>query len=458
LLRFRILAEYILIMEIFVKVGQLLLSLSILVVLHEMGHFIPAKLFKTRVEKFYLFFDPWFSLFKFKRGGTEYGIGWLPLGGYVKIAGMMDESMDKEQMKLPPQEWEFRSKPAWQRLIIMVGGVTVNLVLAMLIYAMLLFTQGEQYLPMKNATYGIWVQDSLGYDLGLKDGDKILSVGDEYLTDFNGFNKALIFAEGKSIVVEREGKELALLIPSGSIGNIIKSQKAGVIQPRIPVEVKSLQPGSPAEKAGLKAGDKLLAVAGVQTPFFDQFRSALANHKSETVPLTLWRDNQEKEVNVAVSDVGKIGFEVNMNLEKYFEVSKREYGFFASFPAGVKKAVETLGLYVSQFKLLFTSNEVKAKDSLGGFITMGKIFPGEWDWVGFWNLTALLSVILAFMNILPIPALDGGHVIFLLYEIIAGRPPHEKFLYYAQIAGMTMLLGLMLYVNGLDIFRLLGGR
>jgi regulator of sigma E protease len=443
-------------MEILVKVGQLLLSLSILVVLHELGHFLPAKFFKTKVEKFYLFFDPWFSLFKFKRGDTEYGIGWLPLGGYVKIAGMIDESMDKEQMKQAPQSWEFRSKPAWQRLIIMVGGVTVNVLLAMLIYAMLLYKHGEQFLPMQNATHGIWLQDSSAQQLGLQNGDKVLSVGDEEMTDFNGFNKAFIFAEGKQIVVDRNGDEVVLPIPEGSIGKIVKSQRMSLIAPRIPTEIKVLQDGGNAKKAGLLPGDRLISVAGESTPYFDQFRDALAAHKGESVSIGLIRDGQTLEIPADVTADGRLGFEVDMTLSNYFTISQKEYGFFASFPAGVNKAINTLGMYVSQIKLLFTSKEIKAKDSLGGFITIGKIFPSTWNWIDFWNLTALLSIVLAVMNILPIPALDGGHVLFLLYEMVVGRPPHEKFLYYAQMVGMALLLGLMLYVNGLDFLRLFG--
>lgn len=443
-------------MEILVKVGQLLLSLSILIVLHELGHFLPAKFFKTKVEKFYLFFDPWFSLFKFKRGDTEYGIGWLPLGGYVKIAGMIDESMDKEQMKQDPQPWEFRSKPAWQRLIIMVGGVTVNVLLAFLIYSMLLFKHGEQYLPMQNANYGIWVQDSMALKLGLQNGDKVISVGGETLHDFNDFNKALLFAEGGEIIVERDGEQVALQIPDGSIGKIVKGQRMSLIAPRIPTEVRAVQEGSQAQQAGLKPGDKLLAVNEEETPFFDQFRESLAVHSGETVVLKLLRDGEQMELPAKVTEEGRLGFEVDMTMDKHFEISKKEYGFLASIPAGVKKGVNTLSMYVSQIKLLFTSKEIKAKDSLGGFITIGKIFPSTWNWMDFWNLTALLSIILAIMNILPIPALDGGHVLFLLYEMVVGRPPHEKFLYYAQLIGMALLLTLMLYVNGLDFLRLFG--
>lgn len=446
-------------MEVFfIKLGQLLLSLSILVVLHEMGHFIPAKWFKCRVEKFYLFFDPWFSIFKKKIGDTEYGIGWLPLGGYVKIAGMIDESMDKEQMKQPAQPWEFRSKPAWQRLIIMLGGVTVNLILAMFIYAMLLYKHGETILPMKNVTNGVFVTDSMAYKLGIENGDKILSINNEPVVSFSEFESELLLRIGKTIQVERNGELKNLTVPEGFIGEMAKNRKGvALIAPRIPTFVAQSAPSTEAERLGLQAGDQLMAINGVETPFYDQFSQALKSNSGQKVAISWIRENNAMSDTAQITEDGKLGFMVDMDFSKLFQTEVKEYGFFASFPAGIKKGVSTLNQYVKSFGVLF-SGEVKVKDSVGGFISIGNIFSPVWDWTRFWELTALLSIMLAFVNVLPIPALDGGHALFTIYEMVFRRKPNEKFMEYAQTAGMVLLLFLIVYVNGLDILKHVFGK
>jgi regulator of sigma E protease len=436
--------------EILVKAGQLILSLSILVVLHELGHFIPAKLFKARVEKFYLFFDPWFSLFKTKKGDTEYGIGWLPLGGYVKISGMVDESMDREQMAKPPQPHEFRSKPAWQRLIIMIGGVTVNLVLGFLIYSMMLWHWGESYLPTKNLTYGIAV-DSLAESIGLRDGDMVLSVDNEPVENFRAIPAEIILREATSIQIERDGKPMDFRIPPGFVREMIR-KKGTLMDVRVPFSVDSVVPKSAAEKAGLRKGDKTLTVNGAPAFYFHEFRKALQPFKNKTVPIEVLRNGDTIRLFANVPETGLLGIGPASS-EKDFKFATREYTFFEAIPAGFVKCKNTLVKYVQQLRLIFVSKEVKANESLGGFISIGNLFPAHWDWIAFWEMTALLSIILAFMNILPIPALDGGHVLFLLYEIITGRKPSEKFLEYAQIVGMIILFGLLLYANGLDVWR-----
>lgn len=446
-------------MEVFlIKLGQLLLSLSILVVLHEMGHFLPAKWFKCRVEKFYLFFDPWFSIFKKKVGETEYGVGWLPLGGYVKIAGMIDESMDKEQMKQPPQPWEFRSKPAWQRLIIMLGGVTVNLVLAMMIYAMLLFKHGEQILPMQNVTNGVFVTDSMTHKLGIENGDKILSINNDPVVSFTDFESELLLNLGKTIQVERNGEVIDLTVPEGFIGEMAKKRKGiALVAPRIPTYVAQAAPASEALRIGLESGDQLIAINDTETPFYDQFSGELKEQAGNKVAITWIRGEEVMSDSALITEDGKLGFMVNMNFADFFETDVKKYGFFASFPAGISKGFSTLNQYVKSFGVLF-SGEVKVKDSVGGFISIGNIFSPVWDWTRFWELTALLSVMLAFVNVLPIPALDGGHALFTIYEIVFRRKPNEKFMEYAQTFGMILLLFLIVYINGLDVLRHVFGK
>lgn len=436
-------------MEILTQAAQLILSLSILVVLHELGHFIPARLFKTKVEKFYLFFDPWFSLFKIKKGETEYGIGWLPLGGYVKIAGMIDESMDKEQMKQPAQPWEFRSKPAWQRLIIMVGGVTVNLLLGFLIYAMVAYTWGDKYLPNANAKYGI-ACDSLALKAGFKDGDKVLSVDNKPVEDFNKITLEILLNKAQVVQVERDGAKAEVQIPEEILGQLIKG-KNSFIDVRFPCVIDSLLPESNAMKAGLAKGDKMIAINGNSAEYFNEVVKNLRANKNKEVQVVVERSGKLDSIKAMVTAEGTLGFSPKP-ISDYMDFSKREYGFFESFPAGINRGVETVSGYIKQFKVLFTVPE--AHKSLGGFISIGKAYDTVWNWQRFWTFTAFLSIVLAFMNILPIPALDGGHVMFLLYEVITGRKPHEKVMEYAQYAGMILLLALLLYANGNDIIRL----
>ena len=438
-------------MEIFVKIAQLLLSLSILVILHEGGHFVFAKLFKTRVEKFYLFFDPWFSLFKFKKGETEYGIGWIPLGGYVKISGMIDESMDKEQMKKPPEPWEFRSKPSWQRLIIMLGGVMVNFLLAIVIYIMVLFVWGEEYMPNENVKYGILV-DSVGIEMGLRNGDKIISVDNQGVENFYKIIPDIVLNERKTIQIKRDGRLMEVKIPEELIPLLIKGKgRIDVRTPFSPLIVAGFIKESPAKNAGLQTGDEILGLNDDNYKYYDQFKKKLNENIGEKVLLQIKRNNKNLDIPVVVNNHGMIG--IRRDIKDFFEFKKIEYGFFESIPAGIAKGVNTLQDYLKQFKLIF-SKDTKAYESLGGFITIGSIFPGVWDWHAFWNLTAFLSIILAIMNILPIPALDGGHVMFLLYEVVTGRKPGDKFMEYAQMTGMIILLSLLLFANGNDIIRL----
>jgi regulator of sigma E protease len=436
-------------MEILIKTSQFLLSISLLVVLHEFGHFAFAKLFKTRVEKFYLFFDPWFSLFKFKKGETEYGIGWIPLGGYVKISGMIDESMDKEQMKLPPEPHEFRSKKSWQRLLIMLGGVLVNFFIAFVIYSAVLFVWGDTFLPNKNVKYGITV-DSVAYDMGLRNGDKIVSVDYKPVKDFHKIMINVVLDKSKTIQIDRNGEALEITVPELLSKKLLKSQ--GLIDIRIPFNIAGFPKDSPSEKAGIKIDDRLIGVNDLSTEYYDQFRKEIVKYKNQTIPFTILRESDTLYVDVPVSEEGLIGVYADNPLN-HLELEKNEYTFLASIPAGIDKGMETFRSYLKQLRLLF-SPKTEAYKSLGGFITIGKIFPGTWIWQAFWELTAFLSIILAIMNVLPIPALDGGHVMFLLYEMVTGRKPSDKFLEYAQVAGMLLLLSLLLFANGNDIFKL----
>ena len=437
-------------MDILIKASQLILSLSILVILHELGHFIPAKLFKTRVEKFYLFFDPWFSLVKKKFNGTEYGIGWLPLGGYVKISGMIDESMDKDQMKKPAEDWEFRAKPAWQRLIIMLGGVTVNLLLGIFIYSMVLYTWGDRYLSNENAVDGIICSD-FAKETGFENGDKIISIDGENVDRFLEINENMLLRDESFVVVVERNKNI-IRVPVGE--NFIKHWKNNgrelLFSPRTIVEIGEFVPGSNAKESGMLKGDVLFSVGGVESKYFDEFTKELQNHKSETVTIGVLREGKKLEKEVLVSADGKIGFGLSGSVLNY---SVEKYGLFGSFPAGYNLAVKKLGGYIDQFALIFNSDNDLAGE-LGGFGAIGGLFPSSWDWRSFWSLTAFLSLMLAFMNLLPIPALDGGHVMFLLYEIIAGKPAPEKFMERAQMVGMILLLGLLVFANGNDIYKL----
>ena len=436
-------------MEIIIKVGQLLLSLSILVIIHELGHFVFARIFKVRVESFYLFFNPGFSLFKKKIGETTYGIGWLPLGGYVKIAGMIDESMDKEALAQEPKPYEFRSKPAWQRLLIMIGGVLFNFLLAILIYIMVLFVWGENYLSTQKMEYGI-VPDSTAISVGFQPGDKILSIDYKEVERFNEITATIILDDAKTVQVERDGQQINVEIPDWLISNIVKSNDI-LFYPRYPFIIADFIEDSKAKQAGLQKGDVIKKVDTINTQYADLLPKALANYKNQTVPITVDRNGELLTFDIPINENAQIG--IYADFESAISFDHKKYNFVESIPAGVNKGYNTAKDYLKQFKLLFSS-KIDASESVGGFIAIGKIFPSSWNWQSFWQLTAFLSVMLAILNLLPIPALDGGHVMFLLYEVITRRKPSEKFMEYAQIAGMTFLLLLVIYANGNDIIKL----
>lgn len=433
-----------------VKAGQFILSFSIIVVLHEMGHFLPARWFKCRVEKFYLFFNPWFSLFKKKIGETEYGIGWVPFGGYVKISGMVDESMDKEQLKQPPQPWEFRSKPAWQRLIIMVGGVVVNLILGFFIYAMMLWQWGDSYIPSNKVTYGI-ATDSLARSIGLRDGDIITGLDGQYIDKFSKIPLEVILRDRKTFNVNRDGQQIDIAIPNDFAGKLISHKAVRFISVRVPFDGVDSVYGL-AQKADIRVGDKIISVNGIETPFFNTFQEEIVRNREKNVDLVIVRGADTLHKSVVLGKEG-LGVKYDPPVEKYFDVKKLSYSFLSAIPAGFNKSVETLESYWLQLKLLF-SKKVKTSDSLGSVLTIGSMFSSKWDWESFWGLTAFFSLVLALMNILPIPGLDGGHALFTIYEIVTGRKPSDKFMEYAQMIGMILLLGIMAYALGLDIFRL----
>ena len=444
-------------MDFLIKASQLLMSLSILIVLHELGHFIPAKLFKTRVEKFYLFFDPWFSVIKKKVGETEYGIGWLPLGGYVKISGMIDESMDKDQMKKPAESWEFRAKPAWKRLVIMLGGVTVNLFLGIFIYSMTLYVYGDKYLPNKNLTDGVWCFGEMANDLGFENGDVFLSADGEEIERFSEVPEKIILS--KTIVVNRNGSSVSINMPKDIVDRFLENKNELLFYPRIPTAINLVLENSNAEKAGLKKNDFLKSVNGVSVKYFDEFKTEIKKYKDEDVMVLVDRGGEEFLTSVRVDLNSELGFSpANFSLTQleqlgYCSLASYKYGFFDSFPAGYKKAIKKLTSYIDQF-ILILNPKSGAYKGLGGFGAIGSMFPASWNWEVFWNLTAFLSLMLAFMNILPIPALDGGHVLFLIYEIIVGKPAPEKIMESAQVLGMILLLSLLVFANANDIIRL----
>ena len=443
-------------MDTLITVGQLVLSLSILIVLHEFGHFLPARLFGTRVEKFYLFFDPGFSLFKKQIGETEYGIGWLPLGGYVKISGMIDESFDTEQMEQEPEPWEFRSKPAWQRLIIMLGGVTVNFILGFFIYAMVLFAYGEEYFPAENVTAGIAV-DSLGQEIGLESGDRILAVGD---VPFERFNDRIVLREiainnARDIEVLRNDQPYTIDVDPKWTDLLTRyeNKNSRLFTMRIPLVVGEVVDGGPADDAGLEKEDRILSVNGTETPYFDQTSEILLQNKGKTVTLGVQSKDSERrrEVPLTLTEEGMIGIGVAPP-DYFYETERQEYGFLESIPAGIDQGVNFLGDQFKAFGQMF-AGKIKVTESLGGFASIGGMFGNTWVWERFWYMTASLSLILAFMNLLPIPALDGGHVMFLLYEVVTGRKPSDKFMERATMVGFVIVLGLVVLANGLDIWR-----
>lgn len=446
-------------MEIFIKASQFILSLSLLIILHELGHFIPAKLFKTKVEKFYLFFDYKFSLVKKKIGETVYGIGWIPLGGYVKIAGMIDESMDTEQLSKPAQPWEFRSKPAWQRLIIMLGGVFVNFILGIFIYIMLMYAYGERYLPNEEVKDGIWVQDSLAMSLGLKTGDKVLAVDGVPVKKFSDLTVA--FINGSSYTVERNDSVFTQQLPIDFISQLVdRGKDAGaIVSPRFPFMVGKIDKNSPNFNSGLQAKDIFVDINGTPVRYYDEIIPLLEGYKGQDISVSVQRDKETVTIPVTISTEGKIGvlaagLSINdLGRLGYYSLADISYSFAEAIPAGFNKSYETLASYIKQLKKIFNP-KTGAYKGLGGFISIGSIFPSEWSAQTFWNITAFLSIMLGFMNLLPIPALDGGHVVFTLWEMITGRKPGDKFLEYAQITGFIILIALLLFANGNDIVKL----
>ena len=447
-------------MEIAIKLVQFLLSLSLLIVLHELGHFIPAKLFKTRVEKFYLFFDIKYSLFKKKVGETEYGIGWLPLGGYVKISGMIDESMDKEQMALPPQPWEFRSKPAWQRLIIMLGGVTVNFLLAFVIYIGMAFAYGDMFIDNADLKDGLAIENPAMQNAGFKTGDKILAIDGTIVEKFDNEINAKV-AMAKDVLIDRNGAQQLIKMPNDFIDQLTKSEKIPLVSLRIPFVVSSVS--SESKNTNLKDKDQFVSLNGQPTKYMDEANLVLQSNKNKTITAVVLRNNQEVSIPVVVSNDGKLGIRLGRltipELDKmgYYKVSKVEYGFFESFPKGIERGKDQLVGYGKQLKMIF-SPSTGAYKGVGGFKAIFDVFPSSWSWEVFWSITALLSIMLGVMNLLPIPALDGGHVMFLLFEIITRRKPSDKFMEYAQMAGFILLITLVLFANGNDIYKAIVGK
>jgi len=442
-------------MEILIKASQFILSLSLLIVLHEFGHYLPAKLFKTRVEKFYLFFDAWGKkLISFKWKGTEYGIGWLPLGGYVKISGMIDESMDTEQMKQPAQPWEFRSKPAWQRLIIMLGGVIVNFVLGFLIYMMVLDVWGEDNVKPEDVKNGFAV-NAIFKEYGFKDGDLILKINNEVPEDVLAINKNLFLRDVSSVEVKHADGSLETINIPETIGETMWEQ--GVMRPFTPrtrAIVDVVAEEMPAIKAGFMEGDEIISVNEKEVSYWNDFTNEVVNSEGE-LAITVLRNGTTKSINVTPNENNIIGVSQNITVAKSINISHKSYTFSESIPAGFDKAYWTLKDYITQFKYVFTA---KGATSVGGFIAIGNIFPSEWSWQAFWGITAFLSIMLGFMNLLPIPALDGGHVVFTLWEMVTGKKPSDKFLEYAQITGFVLLMALLLLANGNDIYKWLSGQ
>ncbi|MBB3187038.1 RIP metalloprotease RseP [Microbacter margulisiae] len=492
-------------METFlIKAAQLILSLSILVFLHELGHFTFARIFKTRVDKFYLFFNPSFSLFRMKKINskryfrffasnvpdmyqpmkdsegnivkdekgkakleeintneleendwrrhpekTEWGIGWLPLGGYCKIAGMIDESMDTEALKKPAQSWEFRSKPAWQRLLIMVGGVVVNFLTALIIYALILFSWGQEYLPLQNARMGMQFSE-VALKNGFHNGDILLAVNNKPVDEASDAIGKILIDEASTVEVLRDGKTVQLTLPSNFAQQVIGSHEKQFMAPRVPFVINKVVNETPAATAGLAKGDSVVAINGKSMYTAQDIMSFLQDNKGKTISLTFFRNGKQMTKPIAIDANGKLGVEL-VPFTEYFKTKHIEYGLLASIPAGIEMGVDKLTSYVKQLKFVFTKQGAK---QIGGFGTIGSLFPSIWDWQSFWGLTAFLSIILAFMNILPIPALDGGHTLFLLYEIVTGRKPSDKFLEHAQMVGLILLFALLIYANGNDLLHL----
>lgn len=444
------------------KVIQLFVALSLLIVLHEGGHFFFARLFKTRVEKFYMFFDflfPFagilnFPLWKKKIGDTEYGIGWFPLGGYVKISGMVDESMDTAQMALPPQPWEYRSKKPYERLFIMLGGIIVNTLVAIILYMIIFGVYGEEYLPVQNAKYGIMV-DSVGKSIGLHNGDMITGIDGKPVERFGRIVSDMILNEGKTLQVVRDGQPMDIDIKAGTVHSIITGEKSSFIMPRIPEIVDEVTKGSEAARMGFAHGDSIIAVNNTPAIFLDQIDSIKKTVAvGAPISMTVVRGGKEVILNGTIPADKLLGFTRVLDVDKFFKTDKIKYSMLQAIPKGFSFTYEQFGNYIRQFKLIFTSKEIKTSESLGGIISFGKIFPSEFDMRQFLMLTAFISIILAFMNLMPIPGLDGGYVIFLLFEMITGKAVSKKVMECATTVGLVLLLTLMVYANGLDIFRL----
>jgi len=444
----------------YISILQLIASLSILVVLHELGHFLPAKWFKTKVEKFYLFFDVKFSLLKKKIGETEYGIGWLPLGGYVKIAGMIDESNDKEFLKHEPQPWEFRSKPAWQRLIIMLGGVTVNLILGLFLFVMIFWVYGEEYLPNKEVKYGIYA-DSIGKAIGFKDGDKIISVGNKPFEKFNdrSFIMDVAINDANTFKVERNGevKEISIDPELAKTLTRASNKNKTIFGPRFPIFIDTIPSESPLINKNVRKGDQIIAVNDTNTIYFNDFQQTLKAHKNDSIHLTYLRNGHDTlNSTVYVDTLGKLGFGMQP-LNKTFKLDTIKYSFAEAIPYGINYGFKTLNDQIRAIGQIF-KGKIKANESLGSLISIGSTFGKSWVWERFWKMTALLSLVLAFMNLLPIPGLDGGHVMFLLFEVVTGKKPSDRVVEIGTTIGFFLLIGLMIYAMGLDIMRLITGQ
>ncbi len=433
---------------------QVILSLSLLVILHEGGHFAAAKFFKTKVEKFYLFFNPWFSIFKFKKGETEYGLGWLPFGGYVKIAGMIDESFDKEQLKGEVQPWEFRAKPTWQRLIIMLGGIIVNVILGVVIFIALTYHYGSSYIPNENVTYGITV-DSVGEKIGLKDGDKILSIGNKPFEKFDKgkFVTSIILDDIKTIKVERNGKPHEITLPEDAASVLVKAKDNYIFSYRIPFTIQSVSKDSPAEKAGLKAGDKIIRVNGKEAIWENDARKYIKNNPNAEITVTVLRNSKDTvQVRATLGDDSMLGI-APYGPDHYYDIKYEKYTLAQSIPIGIKRSWNFISGQVKAFGKIFTG-KIKAKDSVGSVISMGKMFGDTWNAQRFWTMTGMLSLLLAFLNLLPIPGLDGGHAVFVIYEMITRRKPSDKVVEIATTIGFFLLIALMIFALGNDIRKL----
>ena len=443
-------------MEILIKVSQFILSLSLIIVLHEFGHYWPARYFKIKVEKFYLFFDVNFSLFKKKIGETEWGIGWLPLGGYVKIAGMIDESMDKEQMSKPPKSWEFRSKPSWQRLIVMLGGVTINFILAIIIYIGLAYSYGSSSISLDSIDDGFVITNPILKDAGFKTGDKIITVDGQTLETYSDLRKSIIGSTYYQL--ERDGDILEIQLPVDFLGKLSSSDDMSSFEFRMPFIIQNVSDESLNKDYDLRQGDRIVSVNDQEIKYVDQLAPLLKQNSNQTIEVELIRDKFRIKKTLNVNEDGKLGIMHGATVQNMVDlglmkVSNNSYSFLESIVVGTNNFVSFMGFYFDQLVAIFNPS-TGAYKGLGGFIAIGNIFPSTWDWQSFWNTTALLSVMLGVLNLLPIPALDGGHAMFLVYEMVSGRKPSDKFMETVQVIGFIILLALVIFANGNDIYKL----